>query len=322
MSWQNPEKRRGRFVNPHVQNLKRTIWDAILWRFGFYDEPEPRVPPPDSFAYPAEAPPFDRSRPSAVWVGHSTYLIRAGDHAFLTDPIFSGHCAPLPIPAFKRLRSPSLSIEELPPIDFILLSHNHYDHLDEQSVRALHCRYPHLVWVVPQGLKKWLLKRGIESVVELGWGESSQLKEGCRVTAVPAQHFSGRSLWDKNRTLWCGYVVECGEKTFYFVGDTGYNSIHFKEIGKRWPKIDLSLIPIGTYAPQEFMKPVHISPNEAAEIHRDVHSRLSLGMHWNTFHLSDEPMDLPPYDLFLAMQERGLPFDTFFPIEPGVHVNW
>ena len=148
--------------------------------------------------------------------------------------------------------------------------------------------------------------------------------EGHRITAVPSQHFSGRTLFDKNKTLWNGYVVEeiATGKTFYFVGDTGYNPFHFKQIGKRFPKIDLSLIPIGTYVPKKFMSPVHCSPYEAVEIHLDVKSRFSLGMHWNTFRLSDEPLERPPYDLYLAMKEKKLPFDTFLPIEIGAPINW
>ena len=139
---------------------------------------------------------------------------------------------------------------------------------------------------------------------------------------MPTQHFSGRNLFDRNRSLWNGYVVVQGDKKFYFVGDTGYNPYDFKEIGRRFAPIDLSLIPIGTYVPIEFMSPVHSSPYDGVEIHCDVGSRLSLGMHWNTFCLSEEPFNRPPYDLYLAMKKKNLSCDTFLPVNIGVRVNW
>ena len=141
---------------------------------------------------------------------------------------------------------------------------------------------------------------------------------------MPAQHFSGRTFWDQNKTHWNGYVIESliSKKKFYFVGDTGYNEVDFKQIGKAFSPIDLSLIPIGTYIPRRFMAPIHCSPEDAVSIHQDVASRLSLGMHWKTFHLSDEPLERPPFDLFCAMKQKNLPFDTFLPIDVGTYVNW
>lgn len=323
MSWNNPEKRRGRFHNPHIEDLKRTIWDLILWRLGYYNEPDrPSFPSSEEFIYPVDRPLFDENLPSAVWLGHSTYLLQTGGITFLTDPIFSLHCSPIPIRALKRHHEPPFRISELPQIHVVLLSHNHYDHLDEKSILELHRSHPEILWIVPSGVKRWFMKRGITKVCELGWGDTYDMNSTCKITAVPAQHFSGRTLWDKNRTLWCGYVVECGEKVFYFAGDTGYNPIDFKQIGLRFPAIDLSLIPIGTYVPKAFMQPVHVSPEEAVQIHCDVGSRFSLGMHWKTFILSEEPPTLPPYDLFIAMQRQELPLETFLPLEPGDYVNW
>jgi N-acyl-phosphatidylethanolamine-hydrolysing phospholipase D len=249
-------------------------------------------------------------------------MIQVDGMTFLTDPIFSSYCSPIRWQAFKRMNNPPMAIDKLPPIDCVLISHNHYDHLDKSSVHLLHRRKSDIIWIVPRGLGKWFKNQGIHSVHELDWGQSCRLSPHCRVTAVPAQHFSGRHLWNKNRTLWCGYVVECQDKTFYFVGDTGYNEIDFKEIGKRWSAIDLSMIPIGTYVPQKFMQPVHISPHEAVKIHCETGSQLSIGMHWKTFRLSEEPIDLPSYDLYLAMKERCLSFETFLPIDPGQSINW
>lgn len=322
MGFENPQKKKGRYINPHTQDLKRTLWDFVLWQSGFYNEQDLCKNPPDGFSYPAESSAFDPAQPtSAVWLGHSTYLVECHGLSFLTDPLFSSHCSPVPFSALKRQHPAPLAIADLPQLNFILLSHNHYDHLDAKSMMEIHRRFPQVMFIVPRGVKRWFTRRGIESVIEMDWGSSYQ-RGGLCITAVPAQHFSGRSFWDKNRTLWCGYVVEYKGKTFYFAGDTGYNPIQFKEIGERWKSIDLSLIPIGTYVPKVFMQPVHINPEEAVKIHCDVGSKLSLGMHWKTFLLSDEPANRPPYDLYLAMQERRLAFETFLPIEPGELKNW
>jgi N-acyl-phosphatidylethanolamine-hydrolysing phospholipase D len=310
----------GRFSNPHIRDIKRTLWDLILWRFGFYAEKRPRTLPPENFQYPHDYHFYDRNLPSAMWIGHSTYLIHIDGLTFLTDPVFSNYCSPVPFHILKRREAPALDICEIPPIDIVLISHNHYDHLDRKSILALHRMYPNILWVVPRGVKEWFSIRSIHNVVELDWG--AVYKGQCKIHAVAAQHFSGRSLWDKNKTLWCGYVVECQNKRFYFVGDTGYNPVDFRQIGEKWPDMDLCLIPIGTYVPEKFMQPVHISPQEAVNIHSDVHSKFSLGMHWKTFCLSEEPVNLPPYDLFLTLKERNLPLDSFLPVEPGRYINW
>jgi N-acyl-phosphatidylethanolamine-hydrolysing phospholipase D len=316
-----PEKG-GRFVNPHLKEERRGLLDFILWKMGKYDDPDVTGPPPEVFSYPALAKLYDRSKPAAIWIGHSTYFIDTKEWSFLTDPVWGRYCSPLPFQSLARKSAPPFPIEALPKLNAILISHNHYDHLDVHAVKILARLQPDLQWFVPKRLSKWFEKRGI-CCHELDWWQTWE-GQGHRITAVPSQHFSGRTLFDKNKTLWNGYVVECLKqgKTFYFVGDTGYNPFDFKQIGKKFPRLDLSLIPIGTYIPKRFMSPVHCSPHEAVEIHCDVNSRFSLGMHWNTFCLSDEPLDRPPYDLYLAMQRKNLPFDTFLPIDIGVYVNW
>lgn len=309
------------FRNPHVENLRRSFWDFILWKLGRYNEKEPREKMPDSFVYPVKPKPFADEGYSALWIGHSTYLIEMNGVNILTDPIWSKYCSPLPIWSLKRRSKVPISLSDLPPIDVVLISHNHYDHLDAKSIKMLHRLYPDIQWVVAKGLKGWFLKRGISRCEELGWWEKIPIKNG-EVQAVPAQHFSGRSLWDNNRTLWCGFVVEIEGKKLYFSGDTGYNPFDFVEIGKKLGPMDLSLIPIGTYIPKGFMSSVHISPFEAVKIHREVRSSFSLGMHWATFHLSDEPIQRPPFDLYLAMKKEGLALDSFLPIEIGLYVHF
>lgn len=310
------------FTNPHEDDIRRTFWDFILWKTGHYSDPEWEKPPPENFRYPAEAKPFERGRPSAFWIGHSSYLIEIDSLFILTDPVWDTHCSPVPFSPFRRIVDPPILLADLPPIDLVLISHNHYDHLDAKTVQALHRFHPQIEWIVPERLSPWFQKRGIEAIELSRW--KTHLSKRCAVTAVPAQHFSGRTLWDQNKTHWNGYVLETGQprKRVYFVGDTGYNEKEFKMIGERWPYMDLSLIPIGTYAPRTFMKPVHINPYEAVQIHKDVKSRLSYGMHWKTFNLSDEPFERPPYDLYLAMKQNSLPFESFLPIDIGVYVNW
>jgi N-acyl-phosphatidylethanolamine-hydrolysing phospholipase D len=320
MRWINPEKSFGRFVNPYIEDPKHNLWDVILWRFGHYDEPH--TLPPIGFSYPSDLQSFDSALPSVNWIGHSTFLLQVNGLSILTDPLFSDHCSPVPIRSLKRHELPAIALDKLPSIDIVLISHNHYDHLDEKSVIQIHRKNPAIRWIVPAGVKRWFLKRKINNVSELNWGETYSFMDRSRITAVPAQHFSGRGLWDENLSLWCGYVVECGGKTFYFVGDSGYNSVDFKQIGHEWPRIDLSMIPIGAYAPKRLLQPIHVCPKEAVQIHMDVGSCLSLGMHWNTFCLSDEPVDLPQYDLFLAMKEKQLPFESFMPAKIGVMINW
>jgi N-acyl-phosphatidylethanolamine-hydrolysing phospholipase D len=310
-----------RFVNPHVRDLRRTVWDALLWKIGYYDDLKPTLAPPLDFTYPASSKNFTESEPSAVWVGHSTYLLQVDQLTILTDPVWDSYCSPFPIRALRRYTEPPIALADLPPIDIVLLSHNHYDHLDAKTVLSLHRFHPQIQWILPEKLSPWFRKRGIDSIIELPRWQSCNYRNS-KITAVPAQHFSGRTLWDKNKTHWNGYVVETPSKKIYFTGDTGYNSIEFKEIGAQFGPLDLSLIPIGTYVPQKFMQPVHISPYEAVLIHQDVRSLFSLGMHWNTFNLSDEPSNRPPYDLYLAMQEKQLSFDTFLPVDIGTYVNF
>lgn len=219
-------------------------------------------------------------------------------------------------------------MEDLPKIDYILISHNHYDHLDKGTVCRLAKLFPDATWMVPLGVRRWFVKRGISRVVELGWGgfyqdEAQQLK----MLAVPAQHSSSRlGVGDRDRSLWCGWVVESmrggRHRSFYFAGDTGYNEVQFKEIGRVFSPIDLALIPIGAYLPRKFMTPLHVSPKESVKIHQDVGASLSVAAHWGTFKLAEEPLSQPPFDLAVAMQEAGLSWEEFRVLRAGQTINW
>ncbi len=320
------------FVNPYIKDTKRTIKDALLWKVGYFDEIREKTQMPPHFIAPIKKEPIDPSKPKATWINHSTYLIHIEGTNILTDPIWGRRCSPLSFLGPIRRHAAPLELEDLQKVDHVLISHNHYDHLDKKTVLTLHKLYPTIQWWVPLGVKKWFRQLGILQVEEFGWWEKSPtipLKNSStsmQLTAVPTQHFSGRSLKDKDKTLWVGWVAEFSKeketKRLYFVGDTGYNEFDFKAIGEKWSHMDLSLIPIGSYVPRKFMGTVHIDPKQAVQIHKEVSSKLSLGMHWRTFRLSDEESFRPPYDLFLALQEEGINPMQFIAPPPGHPVNW
>ena len=324
---------REKFENHHTDDIKKSLIDIILWQFGYFHGEQDKIEKaPDDFRYPKPLQVLDAEAPICNWINHSTFLISVDGVNILTDPIWGKRCSPVPFIGPKRLHAPAIAIEDLPQIDAVMVSHDHYDHLCRQSVKKLHKRFPNILWIVPTGLKKWFGKFGITNCVEHRWWEHSTHTLGCRgvevtFTAVPSQHFSGRGGWHSNDTHWAGWVAhfhrKVGEdKRLYFVGDTGYNPYDFKRIGERFGSMDLSLIPIGTYVPNEFMAPVHINPMRAVDIHLDVGSKLSVGMHWKTFKLSSEGMDQPPYDLYLEMEKRNLNPQRFLPLEPGEMMNW
>ena len=257
----------------------------------------------------------NRSQDSLTWVGHSTFLLQLGGLNLLTDPHFTGRASPFSFAGPARLAPPGLGFADLPAIDLVLVSHNHYDHLDEQSVRRIARDHAQARFVVPLGLAAWFRARGVSRVTELDWWQSAELG-AARVSAVPVQHFSGRGLHDRDATLWCGFVVELAGRRIFFAGDTGY-SRDFADIAARFPPMDLSLLPIGAYDPRWFMGPVHVDPAEAVRIHQDLRSRLSVAMHWGTFRLTAEPLDEPPQLLARALQAAGIAPERFVVFRHG-----
>ena len=312
----------GRFLNPHHDETRRNFKDFLLWKGGYYNDEELDKERPSSFKYPLGNRSFDTSLPSVMWINHCTFLISLDDINILTDPIWSKRASPVRFLGPKRQHSPPLDLQQLPKIDYVLISHDHYDHLDLKTVRALYQLYPNITWIVPVGVKAWFHRQGINDVVELSWWEQIVFRDKYTFTFVPAQHFSGRSAHSLNKTLWGGWVFEASNRRFYFTGDTGYNYHDFKKIGEKWPYMDLSLIPIGSYKPRRFMSAVHVDPAEAVRIHKEVNSHFSIGMHWKTFCLSDEALDQPPYDLYLACQHEDVDPTSFVAIDPGHAFNW
>jgi N-acyl-phosphatidylethanolamine-hydrolysing phospholipase D len=273
-------------------------------------------------AFPSVAPSFatPRAAPDALtatWVGHSTFLLQVGGLNVLTDPVWGERASPVSFAGPRRWAPPGVAFEALPPIDVVLVSHDHYDHLDEPTVRRLVRAHPTARWVAPLGVGRWLTRRGAAHVVERDWwGEAEVAADGrASATCVPAQHFSGRSAARRNDTLWCGWTLRAGAHAVYYVGDTG----HFPELGEVARRgggpFDLVLMPVGAYDPRWFMRPVHNDPEDAVRAYREVvaatrgspRPTVMAAMHWGTFKLTDEPMDEPPRRTREAWAKAGLP---------------
>lgn len=253
------------------------------------------------------------------WLGHSTFLVQYQGRTLLTDPIFSDRASPVSFGGPKRYVPHVMDYADLPPIDYVVISHNHYDHLDKKAVKILGDtpRY-----FVPLGVKDWFVKEGIspDRIEEMDWWQqasASLVREGDRIEAQPSQHWSARGLGDRRETLWASWRIELGGKSIWFAGDTGYNRVGFKEIGDRSGPVDLALIPIGAYDPRFFMKTYHVDPDEAVEIHKDVRAKRSIGMHWGTFPLTaEEPMD-PPARLIATKKREGISDEAFMVLSLG-----
>jgi N-acyl-phosphatidylethanolamine-hydrolysing phospholipase D len=269
----------------------------------------------------APALPFDPSAlaldPGITWIGHSSFLVRMDGATFLTDPIFSDRASPFSFMGPRRMVPPGVPLEALPEIDFVLLSHDHYDHADIETVKWLARRG--VPFIVPTGLADWVRAAGGQAS-ELGWWEETD-NTGLRIVCVPAQHFSGRSLRDRNRRLWAGFVLTGTTRRFYFAGDTGY-APDFKLIGERLGPIDLAAIPIGAYLPSEIMHVVHTTPEEAIQIAEDVRARRVVAMHFGTFDLSDEPVDQPPRRFLAEAERRGWGDDRAWVMKVGETRGW
>ena len=251
-----------------------------------------------------------------TFVNHTTFLIQVDGLNILTDPIWSKRTSPFQWAGPKRMRKPGIRFEDLPRIHFVLLSHNHYDHLDLKTLRMLQGAH-HPKIVTPLGVKTFLDREQIAGAMDLDWWDEQPLNEKAKVQAVPAQHFSGRGNLDRDATLWCGYVIQTTAGTIYFAGDTGYNENTFKEIGERSGKITVSIIPIGAYKPRWFMSSIHADPEEAVKIHLDVKSAVSIASHFGTFPLADDAQSDPLEDLTDSLAKYHLGENDFLVLKEG-----
>ncbi|ORY92111.1 beta-lactamase superfamily domain-domain-containing protein [Syncephalastrum racemosum] len=313
------------YVNPFREWRHVSVWEtALFWLRRYKGNGLPKTEEELSLSLPVVQPSFDilfppkpelteswddGTRPPPVamsWLGQSTCLIRVNGLTILTDPIFTmrtvnDYLGP------KRLRPIPCTVEDIQgKIDIVLVSHDHFDHLDEQVVHKLG---DSVTWYVPLGLRKWFLKKGVENVIELDWWQEIHQREQHDVTVacVPAMHWSGsRTPFDKNTTLWCSYVIKTPSDRIFFCGDTGYSPELFQAIGDRYAPFSLAAIPIGSFQPTNLMQHLHMGPEEAVQVHKDLgNPRLSVGIHWGTFMMSDEHYLEPSRLLKKAWQEHS-----------------
>ncbi|MEO8034752.1 MAG: MBL fold metallo-hydrolase, partial [Acidobacteriota bacterium] len=240
-----------------------------------------------------------------TFVNHATLLIQMDGVNILTDPIWSDRTSPVSFVGPRRHRPPGIRFGDLPPIDAVLVSHNHYDHLDVATLRRLRGR-DQMPIITPLGNDLALERYGIEGGIALDWWSETRITNRVRVTVVPARHFSSRGLSDRNANLWGGFVISGPSGNVYFAGDTGWGR-HFEEIGRRFSPIRAALLPIGSYLPRWFMHPVHIDPAQAVDAHLALRAQTSIAMHYGTFALGDDGMLDPVHDLQRALVERGNP---------------
>ena len=261
----------------------------------------------------------NRGTPTVTWVGHSTLLLQLDGVNILTDPQWSPRASPVSFAGPRRVSPPGLPFEDLPPIHVVVISHDHYDHLDVATVKRLAAEH-RPKFLVPLGLKAWFANIGITDVDELDWWDHRELRQ-LTFTCVPAQHFSGRTLWDRNRRLWGGWVVAGRAKRLYFAGDTAYFA-GFKEIGARLGPFDLAAVPIGAYVPANIMRASHTNPEEALQAFADVRGRTFVPIHWGTFDLAEEPLEEPPQRLAAEARRLKLDLEHIWILRHGETRHW
>lgn len=308
----------GGFRNPWPNAEPHGFGDLVRWMV-WQRLTQRRPPDPHPGFVPRATPAFVAPRATAdrvttTWIGHSTFLIQIGGLNVLTDPMWSDRASPVTFAGPRRWMPPAIPLDALPPIDVVLQSHNHYDHLDDTTVRRLADRFPDARWLVPLGLGDWLRRRGVIIATELDWWQPTPV-EALTITATPAQHFSARGFGDRCRSLWCGFVVATPASRVYFAGDTALHP-DFATIGARLGPFDLVHLPVGAYEPRWFMQRVHMNPDDAVQayaalIGSGAHPPCAV-MHWGTFKLTDEPMDEPPRRMRALWTASGLPAESLW----------
>ena len=309
---------KGGFQNPWPNTNPRGFLSVLRWSWQRRRQSLPPNPPPDAF--PVATPSFpsraEIGELAVTWVGHATALIQTDGVNVLTDPMWSPRASPVRFAGPKRLVPPAVKLDELPPIDVVLISHNHYDHLDKRTVKQLAKRHPDADWLMPLGLAPLLMKWGVKRVRELDWWAELATR-GARFACTPAQHFSARGFSDRGDSLWCGWSIHSERHRVFFAGDTGYHPL-FGEIATRYGPFDLSLLPIGAYDPRWFMQPVHMNPEEAVAAYRDLGNRgAAMPIHWGTFRLTDEAMTEPPERFRAAWASARLDPDSLLQLRHG-----
>lgn len=326
------------FRNNYIGPINKSLLDVVQWRIGRWrdglplplKEPIPTQAADLGFIH-ANARAGAAMQPAVTWIGHATTLVQASGLNIITDPAFSQRVSPVQFLGPERAQPPGVALAELPRIDVVVVSHNHYDHLDRLSVLLLEQQAGGApLFLVPLGNRKWMQDLGLSRVVELDWWQKHGVTPPDGGAAVdffltPVQHWSGRYWLDKQQTLWGGWAVFGPDFHWYFGGDTGYSK-DFADTRERFAArqtpaqgggFDLALLPIGAYQPRWFMTEQHIDPIEAVKAHRDLGARRSLGIHWGTFDLAEEPLDQPPRDLAESLRRASLSADDFFVLKIG-----
>ncbi|TGX54980.1 hypothetical protein E5A73_05940 [Sphingomonas gei] len=302
-----------RFFNPGEPDTDRSLSQVLRWRRSVPDNPWP-----SSIGVMPVVPDTRVQGLRVTMVGHATLLIQLAGLNILTDPVWSDRASPLAFAGPRRVTAPGVKIEDLPPIDAILLSHNHYDHLDIATLKALHERHAPLI-VTPLGNDSIVRRHIAAARIEAGdWGDRFAIGPGAEVHIVPATHWSSRGIRDRRMALWGGFMVRAGGRLVYFAGDTGYGTGNiFRAMRARFGPTDVALLPIGAYDPRWFMAAQHTDPEEAIQIVRDLDARAAVGIHWGTFKLTDEPRDDPATRLAAGLAAAGIAQNAFIAMQPA-----
>lgn len=304
-----PHRGRTQFYNNYDNSPKASFWK---WQWERLTSDQAVEPPFEPEVVMTDTTSLQRNLTeiTLTWVGHSTMLLQVQGMNILTDPVFSDHVSPFSFMAPKRLVALPFEIEDLPPIDLVVVSHSHYDHLDLATLKRLsQHKGKNTLFLVPLGNQALLQSEGIANVKELDWWDQYSVGP-LTATFTPAQHWTQRTLWDRNKSLWGGWSIKTEAFHFVYVGDTGYSQ-DFTDIRQRLGPSDVALIPVGAYKPRWFMGKQHVDPDGAIQIHKDLQSRYSIGVHWGTFRLSDEPMAEPPLELAAARERVGMSVEEF-----------
>jgi N-acyl-phosphatidylethanolamine-hydrolysing phospholipase D len=330
------------FQNNYSGAVNKPFSDLLRWQWGAMRNGLPKPPQQPTPSVPADLArihSYQRSgvdgvagsspsSPAITWIGHASVLVQAGGLNVLTDPVFSERASPVQIVGPKRALPPGVALQALPPIDVVVISHNHYDHLDRSSVAELDYKAlsegGSTLFLVPLGQKPWFDDLGIRHVVELDWWQKHTVR-GVDFYLTPVQHWSARGVADRSKTLWGGWSVFGQDLHWYFGGDAGFSKdiadtrAHFRtrQTAALGGGFDVALIPVGAYEPRWFMREQHMDPQEAVQAHLDLGAKRSVGIHWGTFALTDEPLDQPPHDLAQAKGARGLGDEDFFVMKVG-----
>lgn len=296
--------------NPEDKKPSRRAYMAFIWRFMKYskeviDIPEGHVLD-QQFAASEMQKLHAQNTDCITWLGQACFLLRINGKTILTDPYLSSHASPSTFAGPKRFVEPGIHLDDIPHVDYLVLSHNHYDHLDARTIRQFRTRKDMTI-VVPLKLGKYFRRRGFSKIVEMDWWDKFEL-DGLSIHALPSQHWSKRTAFDRNRSLWASFAFVSQDQKVFFTGDTGYAPL-FKDIGTEFKEFDYTLVGIGAYEPREIMKSHHTNPEEAVEIAKDVRSKKIVGMHWGTVRLTDEPLFEPPGRFLQAAEKAGYDAD-------------